>query len=131
MKKQLLLFLLSTLVIGLSAQKKTYNIDGMAFDTLNDPLVAATVLLLDKVDSTMIDFSRTDLDGSFKFRKVENGEHLIKITYIGYIPLTIEASATDGTNVDLGRLELVEIAEELMEVVIRAAKAPMKYAATL
>ena len=126
MKKQLLLFLLSTLVIGLSAQKNTYNIDGMAFDTLNDPLVAATVLLLDKVDSTMIDFSRTDLDGSFKFRKVENGDHLIKITYIGYIPLTIEASSLDGSNIDLGRLELVEIAEELMEVVIRAAKAPMK-----
>lgn len=127
MKKQItLLLLFALLAFSISAQKNTYNIDGMAFDTLNDPLVAATVLLLDRVDSTMIDFARTDLDGSFKFRKVENGNHLIKITYLGFIPITIDASSNDGSNVDLGRLEMVEIAEELMEVVIRAAKAPMK-----
>ena len=120
------LSLLIFLSLSISAQKSTYNIDGMAFDTLNDPLVSATVLLLDRADSTMIDFARTDLDGSFKFRKVENGNHLVKITYLGFIPITIDASSQDGSNVDLGRLELVEIAEELMEVVIRAAKAPMK-----
>ncbi len=98
----------------------------MAFDTLNDPLVSATVLLLDKADSTMIEFARTDLDGSFKFRKVPNGEHLVKITYLGFIPLTVNATSLDGSNIDLGRLQMVEIAEELMEVVIKAAKAPMK-----
>ncbi|WP_235297988.1 outer membrane beta-barrel protein [Portibacter marinus] len=125
MKK--LLFSLSLLIFCFYANgQKNYRIDGMAFDTLNDPLVAATVLLLEKSDSTMIDFTRTDLDGSFVFKKVPNGQHIVKITYIGYIPLAIDASSTDGSDVDLGRLELVEIAEELMEVVIKAAKAPMK-----
>ncbi|GLR17120.1 hypothetical protein GCM10007940_17350 [Portibacter lacus] len=98
----------------------------MAFDTLNDPLVAATVLLLEKSDSTMIDFARTDLDGSFVFKKVPPGEHVVKITYLGFIPMAVDASSTDGSNVDVGRLELTEIAQELMEVVIKAAKAPMK-----
>jgi hypothetical protein len=74
----------------------------------------------------MIEFARTDLDGSFKFRRVENGKHLVKITYLGFIPITVDASSLNGENLNLGRLEMVEIAEELMEVVIRAAKAPMK-----
>jgi len=98
----------------------------MAFDTLNDPLVAATVLLLEKSDSTMIDFARTDLDGSFVFKKVPPGQHVVKVTYLGYIPLVVDASSIDGSNIDVGRMELTEIAQELMEVVIKAAKAPMK-----
>lgn len=120
------LFTILLLCSVANGQKTTYNIDGMAFDTLNDPLVAATVLLLEKSDSTMVEFTRTDLAGAFNFRKVPNGNHLVKITYLGFIPITIDASSLDGTDVDLGKLEMVEIAEELMEVVIKAAKAPMK-----
>lgn len=126
MKRLLFCVSLISLSISLSGQKNAYQIDGMAFDTLNDPLVAATVLLLEKSDSTMIDFARTDLDGSFVFKKVPPGEHVVKVTYLGYIPMAVDASSTDGSDVDLGRLELTEIATELMEVVIRAAKAPMK-----
>lgn len=126
MKNLFYCLVFTCITLSINAQKNSYRIDGMAFDTLNDPLVAATVLLLEKSDSTMIDFARTDLDGSFVFKKVPPGQHLVKVTYLGYIPLAVDASSEDGSNVDLGRLELTEIAQELMEVVIKAAKAPMK-----
>jgi len=125
MKKPLLLLILSLLSLSLYSQQ-TYNISGSVTDTLNDPLIYATVLLLEKADSTMVDFARTELDGSFKFKDVKSGKHIVKTTYIGYIPFTVDASSTDGTNISLGQIKMNELAEELMTVVIKAAKAPIK-----
>jgi len=112
--------------LSLSCYAQTYQIKGSLQDTLDNPLVYATVLLLDKADSTMIDYGRSELDGTFKFKKVALGEYLIKTTYIGYIPLTVDASSANGENLELGTLQMTEIAAELMEVVIKAAKAPIK-----
>jgi hypothetical protein len=105
--------------------QNSFNIKGVVEDTLGNSLIASTVLLLEKKDSTMVKFTRTELDGSFMFRKVEPGNYLVKTTYIGYIPLTIPVSST-GENVNLEVLKMKEIAEELMQVVIKAAKAPIK-----
>ena len=125
MKKPIALLLFCLLNIAVYSQKN-YNISGVVTDTLNDPLIYATVLLLEKSDSTMIEFARTELDGSFKFKDVKPGQHIVKTTYIGYIPNTIDASSTDGSNVQLGQIKMSELAEELMTVVIKAAKAPIK-----
>ncbi len=116
------LFLLFCL--SLSAQN-TFNIKGMVQDTLGNALISSTVLLLEKSDSTMVKFTRTELDGSFIFKKVEPGNYLVKSTYIGYIPLMIPV-ASSGDNVNLETMKMTEIAEELMQVVIKAAKAPIK-----
>ena len=125
MKKPLLLLIFGFLGLSLFSQQ-SYNITGTVTDTLNDPLIYATVLLLEKSDSTMVDFARTELDGSFKFKDVKLGKHIVKTTYIGYIPKTIDASSTDGKNISLGQIKMNELAEELMTVVIKAAKAPIK-----
>jgi len=106
--------------------QSTFNIKGIVQDTLDNPLIYSTVLLLEHSDSTMLEFTRSELDGSFKFKDVPDGTYLVKTSYLGYIPLTVEVSSTDGNNVDMGELQMVEIAEELMEVVIKAAKAPIK-----
>jgi len=124
MKNQLLLFILLFVGISVNAQK-SYKVEGMAYDTLNTPLVSATVMLLDKQDSTMLEFTTTGIDGFFEFKKIPAGEHLVKVTYVGYIPLTLDATSTDGSDINYGKVELKEIAEELMEVVIKAAKAPI------
>ncbi len=120
-------FLLFSLILCFTAssQSTNYKIDGIIVDTFNNPLIYSTVLLLEKSDSTMIDFTRSELDGSFRFKDVPFGNHIVKTTYVGYIPLTIDASS-DKDNVDLGSLSMKEMASELMEVVIKAAKAPIK-----
>jgi len=105
--------------------QSSFNIKGVVEDTLGNSLIASTVLLLEQSDSTMVKFTRTALDGSFQFKKVAPGNYFVKTTYIGYIPLQIPVSST-GENIDMEVLKMKEIAEELMQVVIKAAKAPIK-----
>lgn len=125
MKKLLLSAIVVLTSLSLYAQSTNYNIKGIVEDTLGNPLIYSTVLLLE-TDSTMIDFTRSELDGSFQFKDVPLGDHIVKTTYIGYFPMAVNTSSTDGKNVELGIVKMKEIAEELMEVVIKAAKAPMK-----
>jgi len=118
------MFCLILLSFSVSAQSD-YKIKGIIEDTLGNSLIYSTVLLLEKSDSTMIDFTRSAMDGSFEFKDVAPGQHIVKTTYIGYLPLTVDASSS-GDDVDLGVMKMAEIAAELMEVVIRTAKAPMR-----
>ncbi len=103
---------------------QTFTITGEVKDTLNNPLAIASVMLLER-DSTLVDFTQTDLGGYYAFKKVEAGDYLVKATYLGYIPITVSVSSKDK-KVELPPMRLTEIAAELMEVVIRAARAPMK-----
>lgn len=125
MKKSILSVFFALLLNFCFSQSTDYQIKGILEDTLGNPLIYSTILLLE-MDSTMVDFTRSEMDGSFKFDNVPTGNHLVKSTYVGYLPLTVNASSPDGENLDLGILKMAEIAEELMEVVIKAAKAPMK-----
>ncbi len=108
-----------------SINGQDYSIKGIVEDTLNNPQAYATVVLLEKSDSTLVEFTRTELDGSFRFKDVTSGNHLIKCTYVGFIPLTVDASSS-GQDVDCGILKMSPLNEQLMEVVVKAAKAPIK-----
>jgi hypothetical protein len=121
LKFRMVLFLLFFVHLTLSAQ--FLEIKGMVRDTSDNPLVSASVMLLEP-DSTLVDFSQTGLDGAFVFRKIPAGKYLLKLNYVGYLPLTV-AVAEESGKVDLGLLRMEEIDTRLMEVVIKAAKAPM------
>lgn len=108
--------------ISLSAQN--FKITGSIQDTLDNPLLVASVMLLDK-DSTLLEFTQTDMEGRFQFRKIASGSYLIKSTYVGYIPVT-QSISSQGEDIKLPPIKMEEIAEALMEVVIKAARAPMK-----
>jgi len=109
--------------ISVSSQK--YDVRGIITDTLSEPLVAATVMLMDK-DSILIEYTQTDLKGAFEFKSVREASCLIKTSYLGYFPLTIPVGYENKNLVDLGNIRMVEIAKELMEIVIKEAKAPLK-----
>ncbi len=122
--KKTILFILASLCISLTYGQKNYDIKGIVTDTLGEPLLGSTIMLLD-MDSVYVDFARTELDGAFQFKKIPQGDHLVRITFVGFIPVTKNVSYR-GKDIDLGTVELKEIATELMEVVIKAAKAPIK-----
>jgi len=115
-------------IIGITnilSSQSNITIKGIVTDTLDNPLIQATVLLLEKKDSTMVAYTRCELDGSFKFKEVDKGDYVVKTTYIGFIPQITNANTTLGENLDLGQIKMNELAEELMTVVIKAAKAPI------
>jgi len=120
-----ILFVFTLFLFCTTQAQSTHSIKGIVTDTLNNPLIEATTLLLAKTDSTMLDYGRTELDGSFKFKNVKPGKYLVKTTYLGYLPVTANANIVDK-NIELDSLKMSEMASELMEVVIKEARASIK-----
>lgn len=97
----------------------------MVSDTLNNPLIMATLLLLEESDSTMLDYGRSEMDGSFKFKNVKEGNYIVKSTYLGYLPISQPVKIA-SEDINLDTLKMKPIAAELMEVVVKEARASMK-----
>lgn len=127
MKYRLLIAIIAVFAFGktLHAQISSLQIQGKITDTLHASLPSATVLLLDPVDTSLISYARTNNDGEFVFKNLKKAKYIVKSTYLGFIPSMILVDVQDGKSKDMGVVKLKEIASELMEVVIKAAKAPI------
>lgn len=129
MKKScpLLAFLFFFFCATLSAQSPNrVTIKGTVRDTSGAEIPFATVMLLSPKDTTLVNFSRSDDKGNFAFKNIKNVPYLFKISYIGYIPYQqhLDVSATEIN--DLGLVGIKPINQQLMEVVVKAAKAPLR-----
>ena len=100
------------------------TVKGKVTDTLGTSLQSASVFLLDDLDSTLLDFVRSEEDGSFLFKNVSRRNYILKLNYIGYLPRQI-AIGKEQKEIDLGAIQLSQISKELFEVVIKEAKAPL------
>jgi hypothetical protein len=126
MKKLILVCLFYLSFTALPAQNPSkVTIKGNVQDTLGVEQPFATVMLLNPKDSALLNFTRGDDKGHFEFKHVKNTAYLLKMSFVGFIPFqqNITPSASDVN--DLGALKMKPITKELMEVVIRTAKAPL------
>ncbi|ARK12209.1 outer membrane beta-barrel family protein [Fibrivirga algicola] len=94
-------------------------------DTLGAKLNGVTVMLQTAKDSVLTNYGRTDEAGKFSLKGVRKGTYILKITYVGMMPLNQTISLDTEPNVDLGTIKLKPIAKELYEVVVKAARAPL------
>ncbi|HOZ30183.1 MAG TPA: carboxypeptidase regulatory-like domain-containing protein, partial [Bacteroidales bacterium] len=122
---KIFLFLLSFPVIVQGQQVSHINISAVVKDTLGETIPAATVMLLTEKDSTLINYTTTDSEGRFYFRNIKNTGYLLKISHISYMPLQKKIPVSTTAEVNLGLITMEPIAEVLMEVVIKSAKAPL------
>lgn len=101
------------------------TIKGIVADTTGELTAFATVMLLNPKDSTLVNFTRSGNEGEFSFKNVKNSPYLIKVSYVGHLPLQqyLPASSTDVN--DVGTLKIKPITSELLEVVVKAAKATL------
>lgn len=60
------------------------NIFGRVTDASGEPLVEATIKLLNARDSSFVKGSTSDIEGRFRLNNVNNGKFIIQYTYIGY-----------------------------------------------
>ncbi len=126
MKKLFAFTLLLFISHALRAQNPAkITIKGLVQDTSGVEQPFATVMLLNPKDSALLNFTRGDEKGEFTFKNVKNTAYLLKMSFVGFIPYqqNLTPSATDIE--DLGILKMKPITKELMEVVIRTAKAPL------
>lgn len=124
---RLLLAVFSLWANALNAQTPSrVTLKGLvATDSVGEPAAMATVMLLNPADSTLLTFARCDAQGTFAFKNVRNTAYLLKISYVGYLPYQQYLLPAESETLDLGTLVLKPIQRELMEVVVRTAKAPL------
>lgn len=101
------------------------TIQGTIQDTLGAELPFATVMLLNPKDSALLNFSQTNDKGVFTFKNVKNVAYLLKISYVGYLPYQQYLDPSVSEVHDLKAVKIKPITKELLEVVIKTAKAPL------
>lgn len=128
MKKVLLSLLTICLFIAQSLFAQTpsrVTIKGIIKDTLNENAAYATVMLLNPVDSTLVSFTTSNDAGAFTLANVKNIPYLLKISHVSYLPLQIHLDVSPAPVNDLKTVIVKPLSQTLVEVVIKAAKAPL------
>jgi hypothetical protein len=107
------------------SQISQVNISGTVRDTLGEEVPFATVMLLNRNDSTLVNYTMSNSTGYFSFKSVKNSGYLLKISHVSYMPCqkTIPVSAT--RELELGKIKVKPFSEVLMEVVVKEARAPL------
>lgn len=124
MKTKLLTLTLTFFSFFTFAQSN-YNISGYLVDSAGT-LPFTSVFLLTPADSSLVTFTRADENGKFEFKNIKRLDYLIKATFVGYFPYQeLQKYNAAELNVNLGKILLKPIQRELLEVVIKTAKAPM------
>ena len=111
--------------IAFSQNPSKITIQGVIADTLGEDLPFATVMLLNPKDSALINFTRSDEKAAFSFKNIKNTTYLLKISYVGYLPYQQHLDPSVSELSDLGHIKIKPITKELLEVVIKTAKAPL------
>lgn len=120
--RSLLIFFVLSISICLYGQN---TVTGEVWDSNNEPLVGATVVLLD-LDSTMVAFSLVNEEGEFTLEDIEEAQYIIQASFISYANFS-EILALDWTEkeIQIERIVLKESTEVLQEVTIKAEHIPM------
>ncbi len=125
-KMRFLLSFLLLLVLTFTSQAQSkLTIRGTVKDTTNLPLDYTSVLLLSPKDSALVAYTLTNKAGEYLFKNVDRQPLLIKATYMGYIPFQKELVLPDSDELEVEQIQLTPILQELYEVVVKAAKAPL------
>ena len=124
--KSLQLILVCLCFMGeINAQK--INVTGEVKDTLNEPLIGATVMLLNAKDSVLAKFGITNGKGAFKLDRISPDDYILQITYLGYANLSQPVSiANDLEKLNLGAFQLQPESALLEQVEVKADFVPIR-----
>ncbi|MDR2972093.1 MAG: TonB-dependent receptor family protein [Bacteroidales bacterium] len=117
-------FILFFVFAAFSAQAQL-TITGALKDTTDKAISSATVMLLNPKDSTLANYTSSDAKGNFSFKNIRKTNYILKTSHISYMPREIFITPTDEKEINLGEIEMKPIANFLMEIVIKEAKAPI------
>lgn len=102
-----------------------YTISGSVVDEAGEPLIEASVRLLNAGDSAFVKGQRADIDGKFALRDVKSGSYIIETTYVGYGRSLVDVKV-GKSNVKLDPITMTESARLLAEATVVGVKTPIK-----
>ena len=99
---------------------------GALEDEAGLPIPGATLMVLDAVDSTLVQFGTSDTQGAFTIKNIPKGNYLLNISFLGMEPLfqPITSGLTEET--DLGKIKLLPATTILSEVEVTADFTPIQ-----
>lgn len=107
MKRNILLFILS-FAMAVSAVAQQFVVTGKAIDGKSKNAVDFASAVLLHTDSTAVTATTTNDDGTFKLQAKDAGRYIVKLSYVGFKPLTrIVELSTEKDSIDLGTLQMV------------------------
>lgn len=113
------------LCLFISFSSYASTITGRVTDA-TEPLYGATVVVLEKSDSTMVAFGLTNEDGRFEIHEVPLGDFVLQVSYTGFNEYYQDFQVLEGEkHKPLGSLMLKESSAILQEVSIEAERIPM------
>lgn len=122
----LIIGLLFFLLQQVQAQKEG-SIQGIVKDSSSGlPLEGATVTVLLVKDSSLVGFSRTNGNGFFSIRNIDNGSYRLLITHVGYLNISRSFAVTASLpGIDFGVLFINNKSTLLKEVTVTQEKPPV------
>ena len=115
-------------LMSLVAGAQESVVSGLLYDRdTKEGIMQATVQLL-KMDSTYVAGAVSDIDGKFSVSLAEPGKYIVKITSVGYQPLTKNVTVSADKELALGNLQMKADAIMLKGTVVEghAAKVILK-----
>ena len=124
-KVSILLFFTFFCVAAFAQNPVRVTIKGIIQDTSSNVMGGATVMLLTPKDSSLVNFSRANDKGIFEFKNVKNASYILKVSYVGFLPYQQVVAPSTSEMADLGVVGIKPISKELLEVVVKTARAPL------
>ncbi len=116
-------FLLLSFFLFQAATAQSVVLKGTVKDTSeNKVLRNAVVSLINKKDSLLVRFTRSNEDGSFAMDNLKPGNYILLITFPKFADLADDITLKEGENA-LGNIALTQKAQLLKEVIVRSAAA--------
>ncbi len=105
------------------------RITGQVYDSQqNEPVEYANIVLIRQRDSTQVTGTVSRADGRFDITGVPPGRYSVEVSFIGYRPRTVrDVQLAPGATVDIGRIDLRQIAVAVEGVEARAEKPELTY----
>ncbi|RYZ24483.1 MAG: TonB-dependent receptor [Chitinophagaceae bacterium] len=117
--RKLLLFACLLLLAG-GGLRAQFRVTGSLKDTVGRKAPAlASIFVLQKKDSALVTFTRSDSAGHFRTAPVAPGSYVVLVTYPKFADLADVVTVTDK-DIDLGTLALTPKSVLLNEVIVRA-----------
>ncbi len=120
----LILFLISSIAVFGQVSKTTFT--GSIQDEAELPIPGATLMILDPVDSTLIQFGTSNAQGTFTIKNVAKGEYLLNVTFLGMDPIFKSITSGNAENEDIGVIQLQPKTNILNEVQVKADFVPIE-----
>lgn len=111
---------------SLAQQPARVTVKGVLQDTLHEAIPFATVMLLNPADSSLVSFTTSNDLGEFSMNNVKNTSYIFKVSHVSYLPLQQILQPASTQLVDLQIVTMKPISKLLLEIVIKAAKAPLR-----